>query len=128
MAALEENITKPIKPGLPPPPSADFFQPAQWEVLYSLLDAVLPAVAPASVAPRQETDGKLGAIIVPDDEFKTIIDKAAGSSTEPPSRAALEAFFSRNITEDPQVREDCLRMIAMSARREALAKLLSLMK
>lgn len=128
MAALEENLIKPIKPGLPPPPSADFFQPAQWEVLYSLLDAVLPAVAPASVAPRQKTDGKLGAIVVPDDEFKAIVNKAAGSSTEPPSRESLEVFFSRNITEDPQVREDCLRMIAMSARKEALGKLLLLMK
>ncbi|KAK7225928.1 hypothetical protein V2G26_013931 [Clonostachys chloroleuca] len=127
MAALEENLIKPIKPGLPPPPSADFFQPAQWEVLYSLLDAVLPAVAPASVAPRQKTDGKLGAIVVPDDEFKAIVNKAAGSSTEPPSRESLEVFFSRNITEDPQVREDCLRMIAMSARKEALGKLLLLM-
>ncbi|VUC28314.1 unnamed protein product [Clonostachys rosea] len=127
MAALEENLIEPIRPGLPPPPSTDFFQPAQWEVLYSLLDAVLPAVAPVSAAPRKEADGKLGAILVPGDEFKTIIDKAAGSMTEPPSRDALEDFFSRNITEDPRVREDSLRMLAMSPRKEALGKLLSLM-
>ncbi|KAH8909806.1 GMC oxidoreductase [Coniochaeta sp. PMI_546] len=96
MAASSENITAPRWPGLPEPPSGDWFNETQWAVLMSLIDAVLPATVPESKA----TDKTMQKAI-PDTEYQDVVTTTRTTLAQAPDEATLTAYLSELPSQNP---------------------------
>jgi hypothetical protein len=91
----------------------------QWEILWALLDGVLPSYAPASAV----TD-KHKQIAIPDDEFGRLIDQIRGSLDNAPSGEEIVEFLAFRPSEYLPFREDAIRNLAVSPARAKLAGVL----
>lgn len=76
-------------PGLPTPPTGDFFDETQWTVLYALLDAILPSITAAPDVTDDKT--QYG---IPEEDIKDLISNTKKNLAEPPSDDLLEAYLA----------------------------------
>jgi hypothetical protein len=120
------DSSKPVATALPEAPPSDFFTETQWDVFYAILDGVLPSIVPQAAGAAD--DGS--ALVMPQDEFKRLLDEAAGILHElpPPPRETLAAYMGQRSADEAAFRLDCLRLLAMTPARHKLAKLLNFLK
>ncbi|KAM4054770.1 GMC oxidoreductase [Hirsutella rhossiliensis] len=114
---------KSVATPVPDPPSDDFMSKAQWDTLYALLDACLPAIA-SSTSPSTDPAELL---ILDDDDFEKALDRAASSMRDPPSRDELKTFLEYRPTQNAKFRADCLQSLANAPQKGQLVKVLSLL-
>ncbi|KAK3692226.1 hypothetical protein B0T22DRAFT_531748 [Podospora appendiculata] len=83
-------------PGLPPPPTGDWFDETQWAVLLALLDAVIPSIT----AETDVQDAKAQQAL-PDAHFDELVGRAQASMVEPPSADVLKSYFEDRPSTQP---------------------------
>ncbi|OIW33590.1 GMC oxidoreductase [Coniochaeta ligniaria NRRL 30616] len=96
MTASADNTATPRWPGLPEPPSGDFFNETQWAVLMSLIDAVLPPTLPESKVTDQITQKA-----IPDADYQTAITTTRTVLAQAPDEATLAAYLSTTPSQNP---------------------------
>ncbi|KAM0252525.1 hypothetical protein ACHAQJ_007700 [Trichoderma viride] len=102
-------LQAPVAVTLPPPPPSDFMTADQWEVLWALLDGVLPSYAPASAITDKDKQ-----IAIPDDEFGRLVDQVRSSLDGAPSSDEIKEFLAYRPSEHLSFREDAIRNLAAS--------------
>ncbi|RFU72516.1 long chain fatty alcohol oxidase [Trichoderma arundinaceum] len=112
-------LTAPVAVTLPPPPPRDFMTEDQWEMLWALLDGVLPSYVPASALTDKDTQ-----IAIPDVEFDRLVDQITSSLDGAPSRDEIAEFLAFRPSTHPPFRDDCVRSLAASPARAKLAGVL----
>lgn len=119
------DLGAPVPTPLPAAPSPDFMSQDQWDILYALLDGILPAATAAS--DPASGDGTTS-IVVPDDEFEKILDGINKTLLDPPPREKLKEFLGMRVIDDPKFRDDCLRSLYIVPQRGQLASIMSILK
>ncbi|KAL7822382.1 GMC oxidoreductase [Trichoderma gracile] len=104
---------------LPPPPPSDFMSQDQWDILWALLDGILPSYVRASAVTDKETQ-----IAIPDAEFDRLVDNITNSFENPPSKELIAEYLAYRPAEQASFRVDCLRSLAASPAKAKLAKVL----
>ncbi|KAF4978365.1 hypothetical protein FZEAL_5240 [Fusarium zealandicum] len=114
----------PLPAPLPEPPLDDFFSPAQWSVLFALIDGALPSITPETAV----TDGQ-AQIRLPDDDFDHVLDEAINSLAPSAAREDIRAFLTDRPIQDPRFKDNLLRTLAFSppSQQKRLGGLLRLM-
>lgn len=114
----------PVTTGLPDDPPFDFFTPIQWDVLFALVDGVLP-----SVTSRSAVTDEQGQIQLPDDEFDNVLEKSTKSLAAPATKDNIRAFLQDRPAHDARVRDNLMRTLTFSSptQQKRLAGLLSIM-
>lgn len=105
--AAPEATLAPIPTGLSTLVSTDFWDESQWEVFFSVMEAVLPAVASQSTI----TD-KHNQIRITDAEFEDIYKRLSENVVDAPSKEALRGFLAERFTDNPEHVETCKRMLS----------------
>lgn len=117
LASSEPTQPGPTSPGMPAPPTGDFFDETQWTVLYSLLDTILPSI---TAAPKVTDDkAQYG---MPEADIKHLISNTQKNLAEPPSDNLLEAYLADRPSSDPNFTYG-VRRILSSAPSSALKQL-----
>ena len=99
--------TSPTPTALPPPPAGDFFDEAQWAVLFSLADAIIPAIVPASaVADNQTQRG------IDDAELDSAAARVKSTMATPPSPELLKAYLADRPSTDPAFVNGLRRLVS----------------
>ncbi|KAM7192803.1 GMC oxidoreductase [Rhypophila sp. PSN 637] len=104
-------------PGLPTPPTGDFFDDTQWTVLFALFDAILPSIT----ATPKVTDDK-SQYGIPEADIKHLIANTKKNLVEPPSDDLLEAYLADRPSTDPNFTYG-VRRILSTAPSSALKQL-----
>lgn len=114
----------PVATALPDAPPFDFFTPLQWDVLFALVDGVLPSITSESTVTDEQ-----GQIQLPDHEIDHVLETSTKSLAAPATRDNIRAFLQDRPAYDERVRENIMRTLAFSppAQQKRLAGLLSLM-
>ncbi|KAL7798357.1 hypothetical protein V8C37DRAFT_199510 [Trichoderma ceciliae] len=112
-------LQAPVAVQLPPPPPSDFMTEDQWEILWALLDGVLPSYVPASAVTDKDRQ-----IAIPDDEFDRLVDQISTSLDGAPGREEIAEFLAFRPSDHLPFREDCLRSLAASPGKAKLAGVL----
>jgi hypothetical protein len=116
MSSPADNITAPRWPGLPEPPSGDFFNETQWAVLMSLIDAVLPSLVPESKLTDQSTQKA-----IPDKDYQKAIKTIQTTVAEAPDEGTISAYLSEIPSENTaflHALRRCLSGIPASGRNQ----------
>ena len=115
---------RPVATALPDAPPFDFFTPTQWDVLFALVDGVLPSITSESTV----TDDQ-GQIQLPDHEIDNVLDSSTKSLAAPATRDNIRAFLQERPAYDARFRDNLMRTLALSppAQQKRLAGLLSIM-
>ena len=127
-------MTVPIEPdaGLAPIPtglsslvSTDFWDEAQWSVLFAIMEAVMPAVASQSTIKDKHNQ-----IRITDAEFEDVYKRLAKTVVDPPSKDALRVFLAERCMDDPEYVETCKRMLSSfpPEKNEQLGSVLKVLK
>lgn len=107
MSVTGDTIS-PNEPGMPEPPSGDFFNETQWAVLLALADAVIPSITPES----RVTDEKIQRCL-PDQEYHAFVqfnkDKIDGA---PGDESLLEALLDDRPSKHPAFLHHCRRTLS----------------
>lgn len=114
---------KPVATPVPDPPSGDFLSKAQWDTLWALLDACLPAIV-SSASPCTDPGERL---VLDHDDFERTLDRAASSLRGPPTRDELKTFLEYRPSQNANFRTDCLSSLAVAPQRAQVANVLSLL-
>lgn len=104
MTSIEASA--PLPTPLPETPSGDYWSEAQWEVLYALVDAVLPSIVPESAAtdkPNQKT--------VSDEQFEEIFERVQATMTEAPDKETFKKYFAERPSASPEFRANIRRSL-----------------
>ncbi|KAK1827783.1 hypothetical protein QBC39DRAFT_418960 [Podospora conica] len=88
--------TGPTPTPLPPLPACDFYEEAQWAVLFSLVDAIIPAIVPASTLTDANTQRAID-----DADLDEAAARVQSSMTTPPSNDLLKAYLQDRPSTDP---------------------------
>ena len=99
--------TGPTPTSLPPPPACDFFDEAQWAVLFSLADAIIPAVVPASTLADDKTQRGID-----DADLDQAAARVQATMTTPPSAELLKAYLQDRPSTDPAFVNGLRRLVA----------------
>lgn len=91
----------------------------QWDMLWALLDGILPSYVTASAVTDKETQ-----IAIPDAEFDRLVDNITDSFDNPPSKELIAEYLAYRPAEQASFRVDCLRSLAASPAKTKLAKVL----
>ena len=75
--------TGPRLPGMPSPPTGDFFDDTQWTVLYALLDAIIPSITATSNV--KDDKAQYG---IPASQIEDLVAQAQNNVAEPPSASS----------------------------------------
>lgn len=115
----------PAPTGLSTLPPTDFWDEKQWDVLFALLEAVMPAVAPQSTIKDEHNQ-----IRIPDAKFDAIFKRLSERVVDAPSKEALRAFLGKRCTADPEFVETCKRMLCSfpPSKNEQLGGILNILK
>lgn len=118
-----QSLSNPIPTPLPVLPIHDFFTAAQWDILYALVDGVLP-----SITSQSATTDDAGQIQLPDKEYEQVIDNALKSLAGPASRDNLRALLETRPSHDLAFKENLIRTLTFSppSQQRRLGGLLSL--
>ncbi|KAI8932956.1 hypothetical protein NX059_010425 [Plenodomus lindquistii] len=121
--------TEPVSPKatpLPPLPSKDPLTPDQWKTLLAILDAVVPAIKPASTAnPRIE-------LVVADTEYSSAVSKLIGlvPSTDTNPEDAVKQYLEDYASKNPLFRQQLQRILSMympQSQRNQLSTILTVL-
>lgn len=109
---------------LPEPPSGDFFDKTQWDVLTAFVNAAIPSMTSKSALKDEKAQ-----IAVSDELFGKILDDAEKSMSNPPTREALKEFFEFSPAKNPRAADNILRSLSWIApdNQKALGKVLSVL-
>ncbi|KAF1935199.1 long chain fatty alcohol oxidase [Clathrospora elynae] len=104
--------TEPVSPKatpLPPLPSEDPLTPAQWKTLFTITDAIIPAIKPMSTVKAQTE------IAVTDTGYSTAVSKlrALTPKDDPDAKAAAKEYLDDYASKDPAFRLELQRVFAM---------------
>jgi hypothetical protein len=99
--------TGPTPTLLPPPPACDFYEEAQWAVLFSLADAVIPAVVPASTLADSKTQRGID-----DADLDQAAARVQSTMTNSPSNDLLKAYLQERPLTDPAFVHGLRRLVA----------------
>lgn len=108
---ISPQSTSPIPTALPKLPPRDFFTDAQWDILFALVDGVLPSITPQSAASKSDATTQ---IQLPDKEYQDVIDKALGSLAPPASSDNIRALLEHRPARDESFRQNLIRTVAFS--------------
>ncbi|KAH6963805.1 hypothetical protein DER45DRAFT_123402 [Fusarium avenaceum] len=114
----------PIATALPDAPPQDFFTPIQWDVLFAIVDGVLPSITSESTVTDEHAQ-----IQLPDHELDDILQRSVKSLASPATKDNIRAFLQDRPVDDARFRDNLVRTLALSppAQQKRLASLLSLM-
>ncbi|KAL6868005.1 GMC oxidoreductase [Trichoderma novae-zelandiae] len=104
---------------LPPPPSGDFMSQDQWDMLWALLDGIMPSYVRASAVTDKETQ-----IAIPDAEFDRLVDDITDSFEDAPSKELIAEYLAYRPADQAPFRVECVRSLAGSQAKAKLAKVL----
>lgn len=99
--------TGPTPTSLPPPPACDFYGEEQWAVLFSLADAIIPAVVPASTLADDKTQRGID-----DADLDQATARVQSTMTTPPSDDLLKAYLQERPSTDPAFINGLRRLVA----------------
>ncbi|KAK1751867.1 long chain fatty alcohol oxidase [Echria macrotheca] len=88
--------TGPTPPAVPPAPPGDYYDATQWAVLTSLLDAVIPSIAPASKVTDEKTHRGID-----DAEYEKLASLVEAKVNPAPSPEALKAYLDDRPSANP---------------------------
>lgn len=108
MALPQEHV--PVATPMPEPPPDDFLDKTQWDVLKSLIDAVIPSIVAQSALADKATQVPLA-----DDEFDRVLDDAIKSMVPSHSKDGLRSFLESRPSEDPRFLDNVVRTMAFSS-------------
>ena len=111
---------KPVVTMLPPLPSSDFLDQAQWDTLFAMLDGFFPSIGSASAADADESTQ----ILMKDADFAGLLDQTSQSMVTLSNREALVSYFSHRPADQQAFRESCVRTLASSHGLDGLRKAL----
>lgn len=112
-------LQAPVEVSLSPPPPSNFMTEDQWNMLWALLDGVMPSYAPASAVTDQERQ-----VAIPDAEFDRLVDGITSSLDGAPSREEIAEFLAFRPADYAPFRDDCVRNLSVSPAKAKLAKVL----
>jgi hypothetical protein len=107
----------PIPVPLPELPSSDFWSETQWEVLFALMDAVLPPIVPAS-----DLEDEHAEIRISDDELAEAYQLLKKIVASPPREEEFRAYLRLSPLADPNFVDGIKRSMSTVA-QEAQKKL-----
>ncbi|KAF2845700.1 long chain fatty alcohol oxidase [Plenodomus tracheiphilus IPT5] len=130
MAALSTTRNSaPVSPKatpLPPLPPDDPLTPAQWKTLLAILDAVVPAIKPASTANPQNE------LAVPDIEYSTAVSRLKGlvPNDDVDAEDAVKEYLEDYASKNPLFRQQLQRLFGVympHSQRKELCMVLSVL-
>ncbi|KAM5351560.1 hypothetical protein ACJ41O_004283 [Fusarium nematophilum] len=123
MTVPQPHLQAPLATALPEPPPDNFFSPAQWSVVFALVDGALPSITSQSATTDERCQ-----IQLPDHDFDNILDRTVKSLASPATRDKIRAFLEDRPIQDPRFKTNLLRTIALSppSLQKRLGGLLSL--
>ncbi|CEI38975.1 unnamed protein product [Fusarium venenatum] len=115
----------PVATALPDAPPFDFFTPIQWDVLFALVDGVLPSITSESAVTDEQ-----GQIQLPDHEIDHVLETSTKSLAAPATRDNIRAFLQDRPAYDERVRDNLMRTLACSppAQQKRLAAKLGILE
>lgn len=98
MATQQPDLLTPVPTSLPEAPSDDVYTPLQWEVMKSILTAVIPSLSPQSSIQRLAAQGT-----IPDKRYQEAVEHLMRTMVSPPTDKELEEY----LMESPYDNEVC---------------------
>ena len=88
--------TGPSPPGMPSPPTGDFFDDTQWTVLCALLDAIIPSITATDNV--KDDKAQYG---IPASQIDDLVAQTQNNVAEPPSADVFAAYLADRPSVDP---------------------------
>lgn len=126
-ALQHADLTAPLANPLPEGPDGNYFNEAQWTMMMSIMDAVIPSI-------RQETattDERSNVLSLPDVEYNTAVDRIKKTIVDPSNSGVLDEYFRERPSENPRFQEMLKRTLNMFTKddvKRGLAFILSALK
>jgi choline dehydrogenase-like flavoprotein len=98
--AAEAAPYKPQWPSLPESPTSSSWSDLQWEVLFALMDAIIPSLVPESANPSP-----IQQAVLPDTEYEAIFQESQTDLAVPPDPELLRAY----LTDSPSRNAACVK-------------------
>lgn len=99
-----QDLTAPVPTRLPPLLSTDHFSEAQWEILFALVDAVLPPVVVESTM----TD-KRNQLRISQEQYEEAYEHILSSMAEPPELDKFKEYLRTRQSDNPRFVENVKR-------------------
>jgi hypothetical protein len=114
----------PDTPGMPEPPSGDFYNETQWAVLLALLDAIVPSVAPESMTRDVSAQRRIS-----DAEYQLLLESYPRTMAAAPEKAVFQAYLDERPARQQAFLHACRRSLARlpESGRQKLGGALSLL-
>lgn len=113
----------PVAKPIPAPPSPDWMCHENWELLWCLLDTMMPSITSESAA----TD-PYNQLVLPDKEFEDAVDRVSTTLANPPSRADIVKYLNQRPSLDEAFRDDVRMLFGNSPARLQLANALTFLR
>jgi len=120
MAALTTTVASLAPPGvpLPPSPTGDSFTQAQWDILMSIMDAIIPRIVRQSKAGSLRGKERLNTHIVPEDVYQIAIAHMRENVVDPPDEETLDAYLAERPSDNAEFQDLLLRQLVHYSRED----------
>lgn len=94
-----------------------------WELLWSLLDAILPPITSESEASDPNNQ-----LVIPDKDLDEAIDRVVASLATPPSKDNVRKYLAMRPSLDENFRDDVRTVLRLSPQHMKLARALAFLR
>jgi hypothetical protein len=94
-----------------------------WELLWSLLDSMMPSITSASAATDPQNQ-----LVLSDKDFEEAVDRVSTALVNPPSRVDIIKYLNQRPTLDEAFRDDVRTLLGGIPSRQQIAKALTFLR
>ncbi|KAL3424760.1 long chain fatty alcohol oxidase [Phlyctema vagabunda] len=108
------DIVAPLSNPAPTLEDADYFNEAQWAVLMSIMDAVIPSIHGEPIEPQN-----IAVLSVPQDEYNTAVNHVRSNITGLQETQLLGGYFQEKPSDNPRFQALLKRTLTLYTREDA---------
>lgn len=94
-----------------------------WNLLWSLLDAILPSITSESKATDPENQ-----LVLPDEEYEEAVDRMSASLATRPSKNDIREYLAQRPSLNEDFRDDVRVTLGLSPQRLRFARALTFLR